>query len=220
MTKRSAEYYLLQGIVVVSIALIVLISYAITDVLKEGKDVVKEDIKYVSYEVLTDNVMPVIMTEEKPVNKQEESINIVKPYTDESVKIGKSYYDYKAEENSQENSIIYYGDTYIQNTGVDYTGKNIFKINSIADGKVLSITKDDIVGTTIKIEHGNNLVSVYQSVSEVKVKEKDQVVQGQELASSGTNEISSDLGNHLHFELYQNGILVNPETFFKNNIGN
>ena len=217
MTKRNMEYYLLQGIVVVSIALIVLISYAITDVLKSNKDAVVEETKYVSYEVLTDNVMPVMSEEVSEVNKQEEikeeKTDIVKPYTDESVVIGKSYYDYKAEENSQQNSIIYYENTYIQNTGVDYIGKKVFTVNSIADGKVISVTKDDIVGNTIKIEH-NNLISVYQSVNDVKVKTNDQVVKGQAIATSGTNSISSDLGNHLHFELYKDNILVNPESVF------
>ena len=64
------------------------------------------------------------------------------------------------------------------------------------------------------------MISVYQSVNDVKVKEKDQVTQGQVIATSGTNNISSDLGNHLHFELYNKNILVNPEDFFANNEGN
>ena len=91
---------------------------------------------------------------------------------------------------------------------------------AIADGKVISVTEDDIVGTTIKIEHNNNLISVYQSVKSAEVKENDQVTQGQIIAKSGTNSISSDLGNHLHFELYNQNILVNPEDFFTNNQGN
>lgn len=232
MTKRSTEYYLLQGIVVVSIALIVLISYAITDALRESKSINEEDTKYVSYEVLTDNVMPVVKEDEQVVNIQEEITNpqekttdqqgkndLVKPYKDDSVVIGKSYYDYQAEESNQQNSIIYYENTYIQNTGVDYIGKKVFAVNAIADGKVLKITKDDILGTTIKVEHANNLIAIYQSVNEVKVKENEQVVKGQEIATSGTNSIGSDLGNHLHFELYKDNILVNPETFFNNKEG-
>ena len=65
----------------------------------------------------------------------------------------KSYYDYKAEEENQEASIIYYENTYIQNTGVDYVSKEVFDVNSIADGTVISVTQDDIVGQTIKIKH-------------------------------------------------------------------
>ena len=214
MIKRSARYYLLSGIVVAIIGVTLLISYAITTTLRENTNKEEDNLRYVSYEILTDNVMPTIKQDEVA------SGNVIRPYTDETVQIGKTYYDSKAEETNQESSIIYYKDTYIQNTGVDYISKNIFDVIAIADGKVISVTEDDIVGTTIKIEHNNNLISVYQSVKSAEVKENDQVTQGQIIAKSGTNSISSDLGNHLHFELYNQNILVNPEDFFTNNQGN
>lgn len=214
MIKRSARYYLLSGIVVAIVGITLLISYAITTTLRESTNKEEDKLRYVSYEVLTDNVMPALKQDET-TNK-----NVIRPYTDETVQIGKSYYDSKAEEENQEKSIIYYKNTYIQNTGVDYTSKNIFDVIAIANGKVISVTEDDIVGTTIKIEHDNNLISVYQSVTSAEVKENDQVTQGQIIAKSGTNSISSDLGNHLHFELYNQNILVNPEDFFTNNQGN
>lgn len=212
MTKRSSRYYLLHGIVVSVVALVCLLSYAITKSLTVAEDKLQENLEYVSYEVLTDNIMP--------VSKEETNDEIVRPYTDTSVEIGKSYYDYKEESENQEDSIIYYENTYIQNTGVDYISKNVFDVNAIADGKVISVTEDDIVGITVKIEHNNNMISVYQSIKDVTVKENDQITKGQVIATSGTNNISSDLGNHLHFELYKENILVNPEDFLENNQGN
>lgn len=212
MTKRSSKYYLLHGIVVSVVALVCLLSYAITKSLTVAEDKLQENLEYVSYEVLTDNIMP--------VSKEETTDEIVRPYTDTSVEIGKSYYDYKEESENQEDSIIYYENTYIQNTGVDYISKNVFAVNAIADGKVISVTEDDIVGITVKIEHNNNMISVYQSIKDVTVKENDQITKGQVIATSGTNNISSDLGNHLHFELYKENILVNPEDFLENNQGN
>lgn len=212
MTKRSSKYYLLHGIVVSVVALVCLLSYAITKSLTVAEDKLQENLEYVSYEVLTDNIMP--------VSKEETNDEIVRPYTDTSVEIGKNYYDYKEESENQEDSIIYYENTYIQNTGVDYISKNVFDVNAIADGKVISVTEDDIVGITVKIEHNNNVISVYQSIKDVTVKENDQITKGQVIATSGTNNISSDLGNHLHFELYKENILVNPEDFLENNQGN
>lgn len=212
MTKRSSKYYLLHGIVVSVVALVCLLSYAITKSLTVTEDKLQENLEYVSYEVLTDNIMP--------VSKEETNDEIVRPYTDTSVEIGKSYYDYKEESENQEDSIIYYENTYIQNTGVDYISKNVFDVNAIADGKVISVTEDDIVGITVKIEHNNNMISVYQSIKDVTVKENEQITKGQVIATSGTNNISSDLGNHLHFELYKENILVNPEDFLENNQGN
>lgn len=210
MIKKSSRYYLLHGIVVSVVALICLLSYAVTTSLTVTEDKKQENLEYVSYEVLTDNIMPVSKEETEPVET-----NIIRPYTDQNIEIGKNYYDYKAETQNQEDSIIYYENTYIQNTGVDYISKNIFDVNAVASGKVLSITTDDITGTTIKIEHENNIISVYQSIKDIKVKENDEVKQGQIIATSGTNNISSDLGNHLHFELYKDNILVNPENFFQ-----
>lgn len=215
MIKRSSRYYLLHGIVVMVVALVCLLSYAVTTSLTVAEDKLEDNLEYVSYEILTDNVMPVSKEE-----TQEEATSIIRPYDDKTVEIGKSFYDYKAETENQEDSIIYYENTYIQNTGVDYVSKEIFQIKTIADGTVISITEDDIVGTTVKIEHQNNMISVYQSVKDVKVKEKDTVTQGQVFATSGTNNINSELGNHLHFELYKENILVNPEDFFTNTEGN
>lgn len=213
MIKRSSKYYLLHGIVISIVALICLISYAVTTSLTVTESKKQENLEYVSYEILTDNIMPVSKEEQTTGNT---TLDIVKPYQDENVKVGKNYYDYKEEEKSQEDAIIYYKNTYMQNTGVDYTNDKDFEINAIGDGKVISITTDDITGTTIKIEHNNNIVSVYQSVKNPQIKEKNEVKKGQIIATSGTNNINSDLGTHLHFELYKDNILVNPENFFEN----
>lgn len=218
MVKRSTKYYLLQGIIVAIIALMCLLGYAITNSLKVAEAKLDENLQYVSYEILTDNAMPVSKEDEEETVTV--SSEIVRPYDDTSVKIGKSYYDYKGEEEKQQDSIIYYENTYIQNTGVDYVSKEVFQVMTIADGTVISVTEDDITGKTIKIKHDNEMISVYQSVNDISVKEEDTVKKGQVIATSGTNNINSDLGNHLHFELYNKNILVNPEEFFTNNQGN
>lgn len=213
MMKKSSRYYLLTGIILSMIGIMCLLGYMVTVTL-EKKEQPQDDIQYVSYEVLTDNAMPVTKEE------QEETSTVTRPYNNTEVKVGKSYYDYQGEEQTQEDSIIYYEDTYIQNTGTDYINNETFEVVSIADGTVVSVTKNDITGETIKIKHDNNLISVYQSVKDIMVKENDQVVRGQIIATSGTNNIGSDLGNHLHFELYEDNILVDPEKYFAENEGN
>ncbi len=166
---------------------------------------------YVDGEITEDNSshdIPVVGT----------TTTIMRPYLNESVSIGKSFYDYHGEESEQENSIIYYENTYMQNSGVDYVNEEIFDVISILDGTVISVETNDILGTTIEVRHSNNLISVYQSLSEVSVKENDQIVQGQIIAKSGTSNINKELGNHLHFELYYNGKIVNPEEYYNRNI--
>ena len=206
--KKIIRNYTVEGIIFASICIFCLLSFALVRSMSVVDSKINENYTYVSYEVLTDNVVPVTKEEQK---------NVVRPYNDDKVKVGKTFYDYQNKE-TQEKSIIYYENTYIQNSGVDYINGTVFKVNAIKDGKVLSVTKDDITGTTIKIKHNDNLISVYQSVKDVLVKEKEEIKQGQIIASSSTNAINQDLGNHLHFELYSNNKLIDPEKFFNENI--
>ena len=169
-----------------------------------------EDLEYVDGEITENNNsdIPVVSTQ----------TIITRPYLDSSVSIGKTFYDYEGTSEEQEKSIIYYENTYMQNSGVDYTSENVFDVVSILDGTVISVEENDILGTTIEVRHSNNLISVYQSLSDVMVEENMVVVQGQVLAKSGTSNINKDLGNHLHFELYYNGKIVNPEEYYNRNV--
>lgn len=168
------------------------------------------DLQYVDGEIIEelDRDIPVVST----------PMIIVRPYLNNDVKLAKSFYDYKADSESQENSIILFEDTYMQNSGVDYTNNEIFDIISILDGNVISVKEDNILGTTVEIRHSNDLISEYQSLSEVLVKEGDNVIQGQIIAKSGTSNINKDLGNHLHFELYYKGEIVNPEEYYNKDV--
>lgn len=169
-----------------------------------------DELEYVDGEI-TDNSssdMPVVST----------SIKIVRPYLDNNVSIAKTFYDYEGEAIQQENSIIFFEDTYMQNSGVDYTCSSVFDVISILDGTVISIEENDILGTTIEVRHSNDLISVYQGLSDVIVKKDDLIIQGQIIAKSGVSNINKDLGNHLHFELYYKGKIVNPEEYYNKSI--
>lgn len=167
----------------------------------------EEDVSYVSKTIFEDEI-PVVTTNEI----------ISKPYLDENVKILKDYYDYTSSSDNQVNAIIYYENTYLQNSGIVYGGVESFDVVSILDGTVLSIKEDNILGTIIEIMHKDNIISVYQGVSEVSVKENDVVSKGQILAKSGLSNIEKDLGSHLHFELIVDGEIVNPNNFYDKNI--
>ena len=75
------------------------------------------------------------------------------------------------------------------------------------------------MGKTIKIKHSNDLISVYQSMGSVEFKVNDTVTQGTIIGKSGENNVSKDLGNHLHFELYYQGNVVNPENYYGKLLG-
>lgn len=170
-----------------------------------------KEAEYVDGEITSgrdDDNVPVVST----------PVKVVRPYLDSSVNIAKTFYDYEGEAEEQEKSIIFYENTYIQNSGVDYASENVFDVISVLDGTVISVEENDILGTTIEVRHSNDLISVYQSLSEVSVKKDDQVIQGQILAKSGTANIDKELGNHLHFELYYKGKIVNPEEYYNKSV--
>jgi len=170
-----------------------------------------ENLEYVDGEITENNGsndIPVVNT----------TTVIMRPYLDSSVSIGKTFYDYTGTSEEQENSIIFYEDTYMQNSGVDYVSANVFDVVSVLNGTVISVHENNLLGTIVEIRHSNNLISVYQGLSDVIVEENMAVVQGQILAKSGTSNINKELGNHLHFELYYNGKIVNPEEYYNRNV--
>ena len=167
------------------------------------------------------DIEPVYDYVSKSIFDYEEEVKVVnsvntirKPFTDESVKIVKDYYDYQAEAAKQESSLIYYENTYIQSSGVSYSNGNSFDVVSILEGTVKEVKEDNILGNTITIEHNNGIVSVYQSVTNITVKAGDKINAGFIIATSSTSNISTDLENHLYFELIIDGICVNPENYY------
>ena len=209
--KLRLKTYVIPTMIIMVSILVALGGVLLTNSLKVASDLMDADLVYVSSSILLNGAVPVISEDEDSVIKR--------PYNENEIKIVKSFYDYKAEENSQKNSIIYYEDTYIQNTGVDYSKETTFTVLAILKGTIVSVTEDDIVGKTVKIKHENNIISVYQSLDSVDIKVNDEVLQGQKLGMSGTNSISDSLGNHLHFELYIANKLVNPEDYFDKLLG-
>lgn len=167
--------------------------------------------KDTSEDELTSYVTSTVLEEEQPVIK--ESTMMINPYTDTTVSIGKNYYDYKADAETQEKSIVYHDNTYMQNSGTDFVGEKVFDVVAVLDGSVTDVKEDETLGKVVEIKHENGYISIYQSLSEVSVKKGDMVTQGQIIGKSGTNELDKDMGNHLHFELYVNGTVVNPTLY-------
>lgn len=202
--KLKLRPYVIPSIYVILITIFVISAMSTFEDVPEEQ----EDLKYVSNVILS-NDTPVVATDE---------VVIIRPYNDPTVTIGKSFYDYKADEESQKNSIVYYENTYIQNSGIDYVKSDAFDVVSVLDGTVISVNNNDLLGNTIEIKHDNSIISVYQSLATITVKEGDTVLQGQVLGKTGVSKINEDLGNHLHFELFKEGQVLNPEEYYNKNI--
>lgn len=167
-------------------------------------------------EDLTDYTMDELIESEIPVVN--EVVTIINPYSDQSVTIKKGYYEPASDEDSQLSSIIKHDNTYIQNTGIDYVGENTFDVLAILNGVVINTKDDEELGKTVEIRHDNGMISIYQSLSEVYVQKDDVITQGLVIGKSGENKLDKDLGNHLHFEIYDNGQSVNPLNYLNTQI--
>lgn len=162
------------------------------------------EMEYVDKEIVTDNIyVPVVV----------QTNIIARPYFNGEVTVNKQFYDYNKTPEEQENAIIFYENTYMQNSGVSYKHKDNFEVASILDGTVIEVTNNEILGTTIKIRHENDLVSTYQSLSQANVNVDDVVVRNQVIGTSGTCTLY-DTDSNLHFELTYQGKNVNPEEYY------
>jgi len=216
MKRRKLKKFVVPVMYVVSIAMLVSSVYVVerlinnavfqNDDVEEIEEVILNSDNDIEYNL---NDIPVVNTD----------VTISRPYTNGDVKIVKNYYDYKDEASIQEESIVYYGNTYMQNSGVDYGMGSEFEVVSILDGTVTEVIDDEIMGKTIKIKHSNDLISVYQSMGSVDVNVDDEVTQGMILGKSGEANVSPELGNHLHFELYYQGSVVNPLDYYDKLLG-
>ena len=182
---------------------------------------------YKMYQILTAGV-PVVNPTPKDntseVNNTHDDTNItptvsvtktiIRPYTSTDVSATIPYYNIDGTNDEQAAALIYYEGIYMQNTGVLYTSNNAFDVVSILDGTVKNIKEDSLMGNIVEIEHTNNLTTVYQSLGEVKVKVGDTVKQGDIIATSGQNKITTDTSNALHFEVFYKGEVFNPEEFY------
>ena len=161
-----------------------------------------EELEYVDKEIVTDNLyIPVVM----------QTNIITRPYYSSSVTLNKKFYDINEE--NQEDSIIFYENTYIQNSGVSYKSQESFDITTVLDGNVIEITENEILGKTVRIQHQNDIISTYQCLSTINVNVGDYVVRGQTIGISGTSALYGTEHN-LHFELTYQGKNLNPELYY------
>ena len=165
----------------------------------------REEMKFTIDNVFDEDTTPVVKTETN---------TIVKPYIAESVKVGRYFYDFESDEKKQENSLILYEDTYMQNNGVDYVDSKNFDIVAILDGEVISIEDSEVYGKVVTIKHNDNLKSVYSNVDGVLVTVGYKVHQGEIFAMSAKPKLQSDYESMLHFEVYYKESAIDPENMY------
>ena len=93
--------------------------------------------------------------------------------------------------------------------GIDIAAGEGSPVYAAETGVVIVLGNDETgYGNVIQIDHGNGYLTVYAHLSEIGVKICQGVSAGQWIGAAGSTGNAS--GTHLHFEVIQDGLSVNP----------
>lgn len=95
--------------------------------------------------------------------------------------------------------------------GLDFKANVGDPVLAVADGVVSYSGVRSGYGNVIEVDHGNGYVTRYAHNSRLTRKVGELVRAGQEIAKAGSTGRST--GAHVHFEVWENGRVVNPRNF-------
>ncbi len=110
--------------------------------------------------------------------------------------------------NSEEPTII--------NLAIDYSNTLGTSISPTSEGEVVFVGEFEIAGKVVAVNHGYGIVSTYSHLSETLVEVGDKVNYDTPVGKMG--ETGNVRGSHLNFEIYLNGIKVDPNIFLYEDI--
>lgn len=96
--------------------------------------------------------------------------------------------------------------------GIDIVAPEDDPVKAVLDGTVIVAVFTSEDGNIIQIQHANNIVSVYKHNSALLRRQGDQVRAGESIAFIGDSGDHSE-GPHLHFEIWESGVPVNPADY-------
>ena len=98
--------------------------------------------------------------------------------------------------------------------GMDFTAEAGTQVLAAVDGTIESIFKNDqLYGAVIRIKHDNGVATVYKFIEPAEtLKVGDKVSRGDVIATvAKATGAENKEGDHLHFEVYENGTQIDPD---------
>ncbi|HEX8571830.1 MAG TPA: peptidoglycan DD-metalloendopeptidase family protein [Allosphingosinicella sp.] len=92
--------------------------------------------------------------------------------------------------------------------GVDFRAGYGTPILAATDGKVIAAGRAGGYGNQVRLAHSGGLVTSYSHMSRIAAQPGSTVRQGQVIGYVGSTGLAT--GPHLHYELYRNGVPINP----------
>ena len=99
--------------------------------------------------------------------------------------------------------------------GIDVQAEEGAAVKTAAGGTVQSVTDDELMGTTVVIDHECGYSTRYSSLQkDVPVTAGQQVVAGEVIGRVGTTSAAeSQMGPHLHFSVSRDGAVIDPRDY-------
>ncbi len=98
--------------------------------------------------------------------------------------------------------------------GLDVANRKGTPIVATADGIITFAGKKGFLGKAIKLDHGHGIVTRYGHLQKIFKRRGEAVKRGEIIALMGNTGRST--GPHLHYEVFLNGIPVNPNKYILN----
>ena len=104
---------------------------------------------------------------------------------------------------------------YQAHRAIDFFAEDGTPVYAVYDGVISDIQTTLLTGTTVTVDHGNGLFTVYNSLTDGdKVFVGQKVKQGAEIGTvSVSNRQEAAEGAHLHFQVIENGEAINPAKY-------
>ena len=101
--------------------------------------------------------------------------------------------------------------------GVDYGAEEGTPVCAAAEGTVVSVQEDDLMGVTVVLRHIGGYETTYAGLAQAdSLKAGDTVELGQTLGTVGTTALAETaLGPHVHFSVTYQDMPMDPEDFLK-----
>lgn len=95
--------------------------------------------------------------------------------------------------------------------GVDLVAADGTAVNAMYDGTVTDVTETFGMGHIVTIDHGDNVIAKYASLSDVQVVKGQTVKKGDQIGAASTTASNEFMdGAHVHLEVAKNGANVDP----------
>ncbi|MBE6940377.1 MAG: M23 family metallopeptidase [Ruminococcaceae bacterium] len=99
--------------------------------------------------------------------------------------------------------------------GVDIQAAEGDAVKTAADGTVLTVAQDEMMGVTVVIEHAGGYTTQYSCLQENPPVQEGQTVSAGDIIGyvGSTAAAESDMGPHLHFSVSKDGKIIDPAEY-------